>query len=89
MKPPNGDKAAIDLQKLRDYCLSTVHPRGKHKARLFEDVASITAKNIDKLLSALRDAAVQQDATPTRDNSFDQLYELTFEFVSPENARKY
>ncbi|MFC6647427.1 hypothetical protein ACFQBQ_17985 [Granulicella cerasi] len=25
----------VELSKLSDYCLSTTHPRGKHKARVF------------------------------------------------------
>jgi hypothetical protein len=29
MKLPNGDAAIVDIAKLRDYCLSPDHPRGK------------------------------------------------------------
>ena len=35
MKLPNGDRAVIDIAKLRDYCLSPDHLRGRHKARVF------------------------------------------------------
>lgn len=35
MKLPNGDRAVVDIVKLTDYCLSTTHPRGRHKARVF------------------------------------------------------
>lgn len=35
MKLPNHSEAVIDLAKLRDYVLNPEHPRGKHKARIF------------------------------------------------------
>lgn len=35
MKLPNGEGAIVELAKLRDYCLSQSHPRGRHKARVF------------------------------------------------------
>jgi hypothetical protein len=35
MKLPNGDRAIVDLEKLRAYCLNPQHPRGRHKARVF------------------------------------------------------
>ncbi|MGP0066701.1 MAG: DUF6883 domain-containing protein [Isosphaeraceae bacterium] len=35
MKPPNSDQAEVDLRKLSEYCLSSTHPVGKHKAAVF------------------------------------------------------
>ena len=35
MKLPNADRAVVEIEKLRDYCLSSSHPRGRHKARVF------------------------------------------------------
>src|SRR5688500_9534564 len=32
---PNGERAIVDLRKLEDYCLSPLHVRGRHKARVF------------------------------------------------------
>ena len=32
---PHADGAILDLRKIEGYCLSTVHPRGRHKARVF------------------------------------------------------
>ena len=34
MKPPNGERAIVDIAKLTDYCLNPEHARGKHKARI-------------------------------------------------------
>jgi hypothetical protein len=38
---PNSDRAVLDLRKLRDYCLDLSHPRGRHKARVFQKVVGI------------------------------------------------
>ena len=35
MMLPNGANAVIDIAKLRSYCLSTDHPRGRNKVRVF------------------------------------------------------
>ncbi|MDO8294185.1 MAG: hypothetical protein Q7T29_15195 [Gallionella sp.] len=35
MKLPNGASAVVDIEKLQDYCLSSEHPEGRHKARVF------------------------------------------------------
>jgi len=33
LKLPNAERAVVEIAKLRDYCLSTTHEVGKHKAR--------------------------------------------------------
>ncbi len=38
---PNHKAADIDIAKLRDYCLSPAHPRGRHKALLFRSTLGI------------------------------------------------
>jgi hypothetical protein len=51
-----GDKfkdTVVELPKLRDYCLSAEHPRGRHKARLFRSRLGLTARDADILLDAL------------------------------------
>jgi hypothetical protein len=35
MKLPNGDRALIEPEKVRDYLLSTTHPVGRFKAAYF------------------------------------------------------
>jgi hypothetical protein len=49
--------ALVDLTKLRDYCLSSEHPRGRHKARVFRSRLGLTASDAELLRSALLDAA--------------------------------
>jgi hypothetical protein len=45
MRLPNGDQAIVEIVKLRDYCLSPTHPRGRHKARVFAAVLGLTDKD--------------------------------------------
>jgi hypothetical protein len=42
MSLPNGERAIVEVAKLRDYCLSPTHPRGRHKARVFAASLGIT-----------------------------------------------
>jgi hypothetical protein len=70
---PHFDRAALDLRKIEDYCLSTEHPRGRHKARVFRESLGIGRGEAEwlrqTLLAALGGAeasAVAQDAFGTR-----------------------
>jgi len=43
---PNAERVVVDIRKLRDYCLNSLHDDGKHKARLFAAVG-ITANDVE------------------------------------------
>lgn len=43
----NADKAVIDIRKLKDYCLSKSHPRGRHKAKFFKKTINFDAKDVN------------------------------------------
>jgi hypothetical protein len=83
MKLPSGDRAVVEDAKLLDYCLSTVHPVGKHKARLFAAALGITAANADVLQTGLLAAARDREATLTRTSVFGHLYEIRFPCTGP------
>ena len=48
MKMPNGDKAVVEIEKLSQYCLNPLHPRGRHKARVFESALGITGEDAEE-----------------------------------------
>lgn len=48
------DAAIIDSMKLRDYCLSLEHPRGMHKARVFQSALGLEQKDWRFLADAIR-----------------------------------
>ncbi len=62
MKIPNADKAVVDIRKLREYCLSMDHPRGKHKARVFRTVLGLTANDAEELQKTLLAIVQTHDA---------------------------
>ena len=70
----------VEIAKLRDYCLSDTHPRGRHKARVFRSRLGLTAGDAELLRQTLLDAAHdrQDDLQPTDADEFGQRYVLDF-----------
>jgi hypothetical protein len=83
MTLPHGDRAIIDQRKILDYCLSLEHDEGKHKARLFRDLLGLTVENAERLVVALREAAVQGVAVPGVADRYGQRYIIDFEMLGP------
>jgi hypothetical protein len=59
---PNCERAVIDLQKIEDYCLNPVHPRGRHKARVFHRSLGLERGNAGWLRDTLQTAIVAAEA---------------------------
>ena len=78
MKLPNGGQAFIDVAKLRDYSLSSTHPEGKHKARVFAAALGIGAPETEWLLGQLRQAAIKFDCVMGSRDEFGQRYIMDF-----------
>ncbi len=78
MKIPNADQAFVDLRKLRDYCLSPEHPRGRHKARLFKSALGWTTNDAEAVRQRLSDAVRSQSATFLGSDDYGQRYALDF-----------
>jgi len=78
-KVPNPENAIVEIRKLRDYCLSPEHPRGKHKARVFASALGLTAEDSEELRQALLSAAHSEEAAPTEKDEYGQRYMLDFE----------
>lgn len=79
MKLPGGSNASIDLAKLRDYCLSPTHPRGKHKARVFLSALGFDQTHAEVLHQALMRAAVEAEAELSRSDVYGERYTVDFE----------
>lgn len=78
MKLPHADRAVVDVEKLRNYCLSPSHPRGKHKARVFVRVLGLTAADADELRQRILSAVILEDAIPTDQDEYGQRYAVDF-----------
>jgi hypothetical protein len=79
MKLPNGEGAIVELAKLRDYCLSQSHPRGRHKARVFLSALSMNAADAEELRTALLNAARNENAVPGASDRYGDRYIIDFE----------
>ena len=81
MRLPSGETAIVEMEKLRDYCLSPRHPRGRHKARVFLSVLGIGADGAEELSAALIEAALHGDATLGTTDKYGVRYIIDFELT--------
>lgn len=79
MKLPNGESAILDRRKIHDYCLSPFHPRGKHKARVFELVLGMTAEDSDLLTAVLQRAASENEAISGDSDEYGNRFIIDFD----------
>lgn len=79
MKLPNPENAVVETRKLRDYCLSPEHPRGRHKARVFASALGLTVDDSQELRRALLAAALSEEALVAEEDEYGQRYMLDFE----------
>jgi hypothetical protein len=86
MKLPNSEASIVEIEKLRDYCLSPAHPRGRHKARVFESLLGMTAAHAEELRSALIDAALKEDTTFGSSDRYGTRYIIDFELRHEERT---
>src|SRR5262249_41989593 len=80
MKLPNAERAVVDRRKLEEYCLNPLHPRGRHKARVFAGVG-IGQSDADLLRETLLAAASNAEAQPGATSPFGQRYIVDFDLV--------
>jgi hypothetical protein len=80
----------VDIVKLRDYCLSDTHPRGRHKARIFRSRLALTAHDAHRLRKALLDAAHdrQKDLRLMDADEFGERYVLDFPLTTVTGSAK-
>jgi len=79
MKLPDGERAIVDVEKLRDYCLNLLHPRGRHKARVFASRMGFTVQDSEILRDALLRAARTRPASLGFADEYGQRYVIDFE----------
>jgi hypothetical protein len=84
MKIPGGERAVVDIAKLRDYCLNEQHPRGRHKARVFASVLGFTAADADVLRQALLKAALEAEALQGERDDYGQRYVVELNVRGPQ-----
>jgi len=88
MKLPNGGDAIVDLVKLRDYCLSPSHVRGRHKARIFASALGLTQADAEFFRERLLNAAKTEDAVESDSDYYGQRYIVDFTLVRGERQAR-
>ena len=83
MKLPNADRAVVDIEKLRDYCLNPEHRRGCHKARVFKASLGLTREHAKDLRKALLEAALTNNASPLLHDEYGKRYVVDFKATGP------
>lgn len=88
MPLPNAEKVVVDIAKIRDYCLSQTHIRGRHKARVFAAATGLTADDAEVLRSALLSAARQAEAQAESKDAYGHRYVMDFTLRGPTGTAR-
>lgn len=84
MKLPGGERAVVDIAKLRDYCLNDQHSRGRHKARVFASALGLTVAHADFLRQELLRAAVECEASESDCDGYGQRCVIDLDVSGPQ-----
>lgn len=86
MTLPNAERAIVELAKLSDYCLSTTHPVGRHKATVFRAALGLTAVNAPQLSEMIRLGVRDQPAALGKADEFGQRCQVDLPLATDMGA---
>ena len=78
---PSAESAVVDLSKLRDYCLDPSHPRGKHKARVFQSSLGLRRGNAGQLRSLILAGIISQTVEAGVSDEYGSRFTCDFEIT--------
>jgi hypothetical protein len=81
VKLPDGQRAVVDIAKLRDYCLDPGHPRGRFKARVFASALGLTQADAEPMRRQLLLAARDGDAALAGRDEYGERYTIDFDLT--------
>lgn len=79
MRLPNAERAVINIEKLRDYSLNPNHPKGKHKAHIFQEKLGLTAENAEWLREQILKAVLSSEATGQTPSAYGRRFVVDFQ----------
>jgi Domain of unknown function (DUF6883) len=82
---PGGEHVRIEERKVRSYLLSTAHPVGRFKARVFAS-AGFTESAIDAFVSEIRRVAAVGEVSRAEDTEFGRKYTIPGTLTGPVKA---
>ena len=74
-------RAFVDIAKLRDYCLDSPHPEGRHKARVFRSALDLTEDDAEELRQSVLDQVAQAETVPGETDEYGSRYLVDFELT--------
>ena len=78
MKLPNASEAIVDLRKLEEYCLNPDHPRGKHKARVFQNALEVGREDAPELREKILEAVLGESCERGESDAYGARYVVDF-----------
>ncbi len=85
MKVPNAENAIVDIRKLTDYCLNHMHPRGRHKARVFQSALGLTSVHAAELQDVLLQMVLIIDCDAGFVDEYGSRYTVDFTHTKDNN----
>ena len=79
---PNHERAIIDLQKIKDYCLSDKHPIGKHKAKVFKSALSLRKNDAENLINLIKLGLKSNQAYLRKKDVYGDHYFVDMEIIN-------
>ena len=83
---PNSCSAIIDIDKIRDYCLNPDHPRGKHKARVFESALGLKQADAETLRRLILDGVANAECVRGVSDQYGERYFVDCEISHGEHS---
>ncbi len=71
---PNHEQAIIEVEKLRDYCLSPRHPTGKNKARVFQSALGMNISDAEILKNQIMIQIAQNEVVDGIKDKYGKRY---------------
>jgi hypothetical protein len=78
MSLPGAERAVVDIEKLRDYCLNPAYARGRHKPRVFASALHVLQEDAEWLRAQLLNAALAGNAQEAGEDEFGHRFVLDF-----------
>ncbi len=79
MNLPNAKEAIIDDRKIKHYCLNPEHPRGKHKAKVFQRSLGATPENSQELINQIRNKIMEAECLKGDNDEYGQRFTVDVE----------
>lgn len=73
---PGYKSALIPVPKIRDYSLSLEHPKGKHKAIVFQSALGIGSADYEWLIKQIQEGITKSNAVEEESISFGSRYRV-------------